>query len=162
MGKRTAIYGGILTLILCGGTMAAASPSPYLNYKLKAKDIGPACAAAKAKADKGLMAVVDLKAEGRTFANTVLAFENTLAELSAELTSPVFLKYVSGDKAVRDAGHECETLVEKTGVLLLPPKIYYSELMEVPGDRFRIGFGRRNIAAGLAAMSDYLIGNGYS
>jgi aspartate/methionine/tyrosine aminotransferase len=56
----------------------------------------------------------------------------------------------------------CETLVKKTGVLLLPPKIYHSELIEAPGDRFRIGFGRKHIAAGLSVLNDYLTGNGYS
>ena len=56
----------------------------------------------------------------------------------------------------------CEALVEKTGVLLLPPKIYHSDLIEAPGDRFRIGFGRKNVAAGLSVLNDYLTGNGYS
>ncbi len=61
-----------------------------------------------------------------------------------------------------DTNKFCERLVEKSGVLLLPPKIYHSELMETPGDRFRIGFGRKNIAAGLAALNDYLVCDGYS
>lgn len=47
-------------------------------------------------------------------------------------------------------------LVEEAGVLLLPSSIYASELTATPTDRFRIGFGRRNIEQGLAAMDDYL------
>lgn len=50
----------------------------------------------------------------------------------------------------------CEELVRTTGILLLPPKIYRSELLETPADRFRIGFGRRNIEEGLAVFRDYL------
>ena len=50
----------------------------------------------------------------------------------------------------------CEDLVNKTGVLLLPPRIYHSELLKTPQDRFRIGFGRKNIEKGLAAFHDYL------
>ena len=50
----------------------------------------------------------------------------------------------------------CEHLVEEEGVLLLPARIYRSELMETPADRFRIGFGRANIDAGLAAFSRFL------
>jgi len=50
----------------------------------------------------------------------------------------------------------CEDLVNKTGILLLPPKIYHSELLETPQDRFRIGFGRKNIEKGLSVFHDYL------
>ena len=50
----------------------------------------------------------------------------------------------------------CETLVEEYGVLLLPASIYRSELMETPADRFRIGFGRRNIENGLRAFRQFL------
>jgi len=50
----------------------------------------------------------------------------------------------------------CEDLLNRAGVLLLPPRIYRSELLPTPQDRFRIGFGRKNIDAGLAALGDYL------
>ncbi len=53
----------------------------------------------------------------------------------------------------------CETLVERSGVLLLPPKIYHSELMPTPQDRFRVGFGRKGIDEGLAAFRAYLRSN---
>ena len=50
----------------------------------------------------------------------------------------------------------CHDLVEQAGVLLLPASVYHSELMETPAGRFRIGFGRKGIDAGLAAMRDFL------
>lgn len=50
----------------------------------------------------------------------------------------------------------CNSLVEEYGVLLLPASIYRSELMPTPADRFRIGFGRENIDAGIAAFSEFL------
>ena len=49
-----------------------------------------------------------------------------------------------------------ERLVEEAGVLLLPSSIYRSELGPVPQDRFRIGFGRSNMAEGLAAFRRWL------
>jgi aspartate/methionine/tyrosine aminotransferase len=52
----------------------------------------------------------------------------------------------------------CERLVEDTGVLLLPASIYQSDLGATPEDRFRIGYGRLNMAEGLAAVREY-IGN---
>ena len=50
----------------------------------------------------------------------------------------------------------CQRLVEEDGVLLMPASIFRSELMDTPEDRFRIGFGRRGIEAGLAAFEQHL------
>ena len=50
----------------------------------------------------------------------------------------------------------CEDLLEKTGVLLLPPKVFSSQLIETPTDRFRIGFGRSHMEEGLQAFRSYL------
>jgi aspartate/methionine/tyrosine aminotransferase len=47
-------------------------------------------------------------------------------------------------------------LAEEAGVLLLPASIYQSALGPTPADRFRIGYGRANIAEGLAAFRKYL------
>ncbi|MEM7521898.1 MAG: pyridoxal phosphate-dependent aminotransferase [Pseudomonadota bacterium] len=53
----------------------------------------------------------------------------------------------------------CQRLVEDAGVLLLPSTIYSSELSETPADRFRLGFGRKGLDEGLAAMEAYLLKN---
>jgi aspartate/methionine/tyrosine aminotransferase len=50
----------------------------------------------------------------------------------------------------------CQSLVEEYGVLLLPASIYHSELMDAPTDRFRIGFGRKNIKEGLSQFRLFL------
>ncbi|HEY2821848.1 MAG TPA: aminotransferase class I/II-fold pyridoxal phosphate-dependent enzyme [Candidatus Acidoferrum sp.] len=47
-------------------------------------------------------------------------------------------------------------LVEESGVLLLPASVYRSELGATPTDRFRIGYGRDNLEAGLAALRGHL------
>lgn len=52
----------------------------------------------------------------------------------------------------------CRKLVEQSGVLLLPASVFSSELTPTPGDRFRIGFGRANTAAGLSVLRDYISG----
>lgn len=49
-----------------------------------------------------------------------------------------------------------ERLVEKAGVLVLPSGIYQSTLCPTPPDRFRVGFGRSGIEAGLAAFASYI------
>jgi len=50
----------------------------------------------------------------------------------------------------------CRDLVNEQGVLLLPASVYHSELLVAETDRFRIGFGRKNMEEGLAAMGDFL------
>ena len=47
-------------------------------------------------------------------------------------------------------------LVQDAGVLLLPSTLYESELGPTPPDRFRIGFARRGLDEGLAAMDAFL------
>ena len=64
-----------------------------------------------------------------------------------------FPRYLGGD-----AGRFCRELVEQAGVVLLPADIYASELGAVPGDRFRIGVGRRDPDPALAALETFLIG----
>jgi aspartate/methionine/tyrosine aminotransferase len=47
-------------------------------------------------------------------------------------------------------------LVEEAGVLVLPAGVYRSALMPTPADRFRIGYGRDQLAEGLAAFRAFL------
>jgi aspartate/methionine/tyrosine aminotransferase len=47
-------------------------------------------------------------------------------------------------------------LMAEEGVLVLPASVYRSDLVDQPGDRFRLGFGRTGLASGLAAMSRVL------
>lgn len=50
----------------------------------------------------------------------------------------------------------CTRLLQEAGVLLLPASVYSSELTPTPRDRFRIGIGRVDPEAGLAAFGDWL------
>lgn len=50
----------------------------------------------------------------------------------------------------------CRASVEESGVLLLPNSVYQSRVSPVPGDRFRIGFGRRNLPDALARLDEHL------
>jgi aspartate/methionine/tyrosine aminotransferase len=50
----------------------------------------------------------------------------------------------------------CTAAVEESGVLLLPNEVYRSKLAPVPSDRFRIGFGRRNLPEALAQLELHL------
>ncbi len=49
-----------------------------------------------------------------------------------------------------------EMLLEESGVLLLPSTIYRSELGPTPNDRFRLGYGRKGLDEGLAALEAHV------
>ena len=53
----------------------------------------------------------------------------------------------------------CQSLVEDSGVLLLPSTIYESDLGPTPTERFRIGLGRTGLDEGLAAMDAHIMKN---
>jgi len=63
-----------------------------------------------------------------------------------------FARYLGKD----GVEEHCRRLVEEKGVLLLPSSLFVSDLLPVPMDRFRVGVGRRNIDAGLAAWREFL------
>lgn len=50
----------------------------------------------------------------------------------------------------------CERLVQQTGVLLLPGSVYRSTLGPTPTDRFRVGYGRRNLPEAVDVLERYL------
>ncbi len=50
----------------------------------------------------------------------------------------------------------CRSLVQDSGVLFLPSIIYRSELGETPVDRFRLGYGRRGLDEGIAALEVHM------
>ena len=52
-----------------------------------------------------------------------------------------------------------QTLVESSGVLVLPGSIYASSLGPTPSNHFRLGFGRVGLDEGLAAMEAHIMGN---
>ncbi len=66
-----------------------------------------------------------------------------------------FPRYLGGD-----VEQFCTSLVEESGVLLLPSTIYRSELSEPVTDRFRLGYGRRGLDDGLAAMTAHIAKSG--
>ena len=53
-------------------------------------------------------------------------------------------------------------LVEESGIVVLPSSVYRSASTPTPVDRFRVGYGRASIDAGLAAFRAHLAGTHYS
>ncbi len=115
-----------------------------------------------------LLAKIALKARDRILARNRALTEKNLTALDAffaehagrfEWTVPDggcigYPRYL-GAEGVETFARD---LVDRSGVLLLPASIYRSALGPTPTDRFRIGYGRANIEAGLGVMRDHLAG----
>jgi len=113
-----------------------------------------------------VLAGIAIRARETIFARNRALCAQNIARLDAffaehpglyEWTAPdggcvAFPRYL-GEDGVEE---HCRRLVEEKGVLLLPSSLYVSDLLPVPMDRFRVGVGRRNIDAGLAAWREFL------
>lgn len=116
-----------------------------------------------------ILATIALKARDTIFARQRALIERNLVLLRAFFAEHEELyEWYEPDsgcigfpryKAKDGVEAHCQSLVRDAGVLLLPASIYRSELCNTPTDRFRVGYGRRNIEAGLTAWHNYLRGN---
>jgi aspartate/methionine/tyrosine aminotransferase len=113
-----------------------------------------------------LLAQIALKARERILARNRALIVRNLAVLEAFFAehSALFAWYLPDGGCIgfpRYLGREgveafAARLVEESGVLLLPASVYKSDLGPTPADRFRIGYGSDNMAAGLEAMRAHL------
>ncbi|MEF3279417.1 MAG: Zn-dependent oligopeptidase [Elusimicrobiota bacterium] len=69
-----------------------------------------------AKFEEKIKMIVGLKESERNFKNTVVAFENALADFSQEVNIPVFLAYVSPDPEIRNIAQEVELKISQYSV----------------------------------------------
>jgi len=65
-------------------------------------------------------------------------------------------KYLASD----NCNQFCQDLLEETGVMILPPRIYNSDLLATPQNHFRVGFGRSGMDEMLDKFYHYLKKNG--
>jgi len=113
-----------------------------------------------------VLATIALKHRARILArNTALLDENrTLLREFFMRHEDVLEWYDPGGGCVqfpRYCGSEgaeelCRRAVERHGVLMLPPSVFASKLATVPGDRIRLGYGRRDLGSALAAFERVL------
>jgi aspartate/methionine/tyrosine aminotransferase len=113
-----------------------------------------------------LLAQIALKARDRILARNRSLIVRNLALLETFFAehSDLFAWYLPDGGCIgfpRYLGREgveafASKLMEQSGVLVLPASVYQSDLGPTPTDRFRIGYGRDNMDAGLAAMRAHL------
>lgn len=92
------------------------APVKLIKSDFKPNEVTELCDAAIKKADDRLNAIGKLEAKDRKIDNSLLALEETLADLSDDTAPLTFMGYVSTDEAISAEGSACE---EKLGTYLV-------------------------------------------
>lgn len=123
LSKRLAFLAMAIAVMGLARPAAAATPDG-INWSMNAAAIHSSCDAAIAKLHTRLAAIVHAHGK-RTFANTILAFEDATADLNDTTVAQTFLLQVSPDKSVRDAALACVTAEQDVyAVLSADPQLY--------------------------------------
>ena len=116
------------TLVTPQNTNQAILRSDY-----RKSEIADLCKESIAKARQRLDAIVAVPDSSKTVDNTLLAFENTSADLSDQTTPLTFMGYVSTDKDISAEGSACETDVGQFNVEIMTRRDLYLALVQVNG-----------------------------
>jgi thimet oligopeptidase len=103
----------VMTLVSTEPARAAGSG---VNWNWTPEQIEKSGAQVMRTADKKYDAIVAIPDAKRTFANTVRAMERVGGEASQTLNPPLFLKYVSADEKIRNAGDSLEVAFSRWGI----------------------------------------------
>ncbi len=95
---------------------AAGAQAPSTQWKWTPQSIEKAGDKAMGDADKAFDKLVRMSDSKRTFANTVKPMEEISSQVSEDLSPPLFLKYVSGDAKIREAGDSLEVKTNRWGI----------------------------------------------
>lgn len=109
-----ALSGLAVMTFLSAGT--ARADGPGVDWKWTPEQIEKAGEKVMKAADRKYQAIVAIPDSKRTFANTVLAMEQVGDEAGEALNPPLFLKYVSADEKVRNAGDSLEVAFSRWGI----------------------------------------------
>ena len=110
-----AAFGGLAVMTLAPATAVHAEGTGF-DWKWTPAQIEKAGDQAMKAADKKYDAIAAMPDAKRTFANTVRAMEYVGEEAGQALNAPLFLKYVSSDEKVRNAGDSLEVAFNKWGI----------------------------------------------
>ena len=129
----------------------------WLEKFLTFKDYTTICNSAPSE----ILAIMGLRARDKILATNHDIIRTNLNQLEDFFTHNSFLfewhRPAAGPVAFPklheslDANHFCHDLVEKKGVLLLPPEVY-----DLNANHFRIGFARKNLSEALEQFQEYI------
>jgi thimet oligopeptidase len=108
-----AVAAALMTSVIAGGASAQA---PSTRWNWSPQSIEQAGERTLKDADRAYDALAKMPDNKRTFANTVKAMERIGALANHELSVPLFLKYVSGDAKIREAGDSLEVRTNRWAI----------------------------------------------
>jgi thimet oligopeptidase len=94
----------------------AGAQAPSTRWTWTPQSIEKAGERAMGEADKQFDAIAKMSDSKRTFENTVKKMELINAKVSHELSPPLFIKYVSTDAKIREAGDSLEVRTNRWGI----------------------------------------------
>lgn len=109
-------------------SVAAAA---YIRSYYKAHEITDLCEKSLAQAKNKLDQIASLKNEERNSDNTLLAFENAIADLNDQTTPLTFMGYVSTNSDMSAEGAACETDVGQFNVAVYTRRDIYKALTQI-------------------------------
>ncbi|MEO8274401.1 MAG: M3 family metallopeptidase [Chloroflexota bacterium] len=110
-----AVVAGLAVMTLAA-TEPARAAGPGVDWKWTPEQIEKTGAKVMKDADRKYAAIVAIPDGKRTFLNTVRAMERVGGDANQELNPPLFLKYVSGDEKIRNAGDSLEVAFSRWGI----------------------------------------------
>ena len=105
-----------LAVMTLASTQPADAAGSGVDWKWTPEQIEKTGAQVMKDADKKYAAIVAIPDAKRTFVNTVRALERVGGDAGQILNPPLFLKYVSADEKVRNAGDSLEVAFSRWGI----------------------------------------------
>ena len=138
--------GGLAASVFaCACVVGCSSAAPTTSPVVSASAVGGETAAADspvaaalARADEAVTAIVSVPDGQRTFQNTVGAIDDLVARIELDTNMTMFMTYVSTDAAQREAGRKATEAVESWLIDLLKREDLYSAVKAYADTRPRL------------------------
>lgn len=126
--KRTGTLLILSALVFPG---AGICENVAIDFSLQPRDIESVCASAIGRSDNRLEALERRPPERLSFGVFLPELDGIVSDLRTESAAATFLKYVSTDKAVRDASRACEKKIEMHKVDIFSRRALYKQIKKI-------------------------------
>jgi thimet oligopeptidase len=119
----------LLLLVALAASCAHAAAPELIRSDYTEGEVTKLCEESIAKAQKRLDEIAAIPEKGRNIDNTLLAFENALADFSDESTPLTFMGYVSTNEKVHAEGSKCEEAIGQFNVSIFTRRDLYKAIV---------------------------------
>ncbi|MHC4108385.1 MAG: M3 family metallopeptidase, partial [Planctomycetota bacterium] len=158
--SRGRVGGLAASVFACACAVGCSSAAPTTSPVVSASAVGgetaaagSPVAAALARADEAVTAIVSVPDGQGTFENTIGAFDDLIARLELDTNMTMFMTYVSTDAAEREAGRKATEAVESWLIDLLKREDLYRAVKAYADTRPRLSGEQKRLLSYL--MRDF-------